>query len=305
MYKLITNSIDIINSSNNISWSSDSDTLGTQLTFESIKNLSEGSVVSLYNNSKEIFRGVIIKKTTNKNTWSYTVQDYSFYLKNKVIKQFNNINAKTAITSFLSEAYIQSNIVDIPTIINETYKNKTLAEIIDDILEKAAKDQGIEYFKEIEGNILYIRKLQDMKINPKVYIASDFTVDSSIENLKNKIQVIKSDGSEENAKILATAEAKEKQRWYGILSEIQEEDEENIAKAQNIANNLLKKSNMIERSTNVDLVAFDGADDIKANRMIYLNAGSLCNYYKIKSATHTLEKNLHKVSISIEWKVNV
>ena len=68
MYKLITNSIDIINSSNNISWSSDSDTLGTQLTFESIKNLSEGAVVSLYNNSKEIFRGVIIKKTTNKNT---------------------------------------------------------------------------------------------------------------------------------------------------------------------------------------------------------------------------------------------
>lgn len=305
MYKLITNSIDIINSSNNISWSSDSDTLGIQLTFESIKNLSEGAVVSLYNNSKEIFRGVIIKKTTNKNTWNYTVQDYSFYLKNKVIKQFNNINAKTAITSFLSEAYIQSNIVDIPTIINETYKNKTLAEIIDDILEKAAKDQGIEYFKEIEGNILYIRKLQDMKINPKVYIASDFTVDSSIENLKNKIQVIKSDGSEENAKILATAEAKEKQGWYGILSEIQEEDEENIAKVQNIANNLLKKSNVIERSTNVDLIAFDGADDIKANRMIYLNAGSLCNYYKIKSATHTLEKNLHKVSISIEWKVNV
>lgn len=305
MYKLITNSIDIINSSNNISWSSDSDTLGTQLTFESIKNLSEGAVVSLYNNSKEIFRGVIIKKTTNKNTWNYTVQDYSFYLKNKVIKQFNNINAKTAITSFLSEAYIQSNIVDIPTIINETYKNRTLAEIIDDILEKAAKDQGVEYFKEIEGNILYVRKLQDIKINPKVYIARDFTVDSSIENLKNKIQVIKSDGSEENAKILATAEAKEKQGWYGILSEIQEEDEENIAKVQNMANNLLKKSNVIERSTNVDLIAFDGADDIKANRMIYLNAGSLCNYYKIKSATHTLEKNLHKVSISIEWKVNV
>lgn len=302
MYKLVTSNTDIIYNSNSLSWSSDTDTLGTQLTFESIKNLLEGAVVSLFNDSKELIRGVIIKKTENKNTWSYVVQDYSFYLKNKILIQFNGINASSGISSILNQAYIQGDIVEIPTLITQIYKNKTLSEIIDDILEQSKKDQGIEYFKEIEANILYIRKLQDMKINPKFYISKDFNIESSIENMKNKIQIVSN--GESNNSIIASAEDTSKQYWYGVLSDMQEVEEKDIAQAQNIANNLLEESNKIERSTSIPIVAFDRADDIKANRLIYLNAGSkLCGYYKIKSASHTLEKNLHKVNLSIDWKV--
>lgn len=304
MYKLITSNTDIMYNSNNVSWNSDSDTLGAQFSFESIKNLYEGQVVSLFSDSRELIRGIVLKKKPNRRTWTYTIQDYSLYLKNKILKQFNNINASDAINSLITEAYITSEIVDIPTIINTLYKNKTISETIDDILKQSKEDQGIEYFKEIEATTLYIRKLQDMKINPNILLPKDISPESSIENMKNRIQIV-SNGESDNS-IIATAEDTSKQYWYGILSDMQGVDDKNIAQAQNIANNALNEANVIEKSCQIsNIIVLDGGEDIKANRLIYLNAGSrLCGYYKIKSATHTLNKGTHKVNITIEWKVN-
>lgn len=303
MYKLITANTDILYNSKSLAWSSDMDTLGTQLTFESIKDLYEGQVVSLFNDSKELIRGIIIKKKPNRFTYSYTVLDYSFYLKNKILIQFNSISASDAISSIANGAYIQADIVNIPTIINSIYKNKSRSEIIDDILAQAKADQGIDYFKEIEGNILYIRKLQDMKINPSILLPKEISPESSIENMKNRIQIVSN--SESNNSIIASADDTSNQGWYGVLSDMQEVEDKDIAQAQNIANNALNEANKIEKNVSLDIIAFDGADGIKANRLIYLNAGSrLCGYYKIKSASHTLEKNKHKVNLTIEWKVN-
>lgn len=303
MYKLITNNTDIMYNSNNVSWNSDRDTLGMQFTFDSIKDLYEGQVVSLFSDSRELIRGIVLHKKANRWTWSYTIQDYSLYLKNKVIKQFNNIKASDAISSLLSEAYITGDIVDIPTNINTIYKNKTRSEIIDDILNQAQQDQGIEYFKEIEATTLYVRKVQDMKINSNILLPKDIPIESGIENMKNRIEIVSN--SESNNSIIATAEDTSKQYWYGVLSDMQEVDDKNIAQSQNIANNALSELNMIERSCSINVIVLDGGEDIKANRLIYLNAGSrLCGYYKIKSANHTLDKGIHKVNLTIEWKVN-
>lgn len=304
MYKLITGNSDIMYNSNSVTWQSDVDTLGSQVSFESMKDLFEGALVSLFSDKRELVRSVIIKKNWGRWTWNYTTQDYSRYLKNKVIKQFNNITASNAIKSMLSEAYIIGNIVNIPTKINKIYKNKTIAEIIDDILDQAKQDQGIEYFKEIEGNILYIRKLQDMKINPTIILPKEISPESSIENMKNKIQIVSN--SEKNNSVIATAENTYRRDWYGLLTDIQEVDDKDIAKAQTIANNALNENNKIARSCNInDIFVISGGEDIKANRLIYLNAGSrLCGFYKIKSATHTLAKGKHKVNLTIEWKVN-
>ena len=302
MYKLVCNGSDIIYNSNTLNWNSDTDTLGTQLSFESIKDLQEGIIISLFNDNKELIRGIIIKKTIRNNYYSYVVQDYSFYLKNEIRIEFNGTTASSAIDSMLSKAYIQGDICSIPTKITERYC-EGIGNIVDKILEISEKDQGKKYFKEIDVNVLKIRELYDMKINPKIYIAREFDVESSIENMKNRIEVI---GNEENNNsLLAEAEATEMQYFYGILSKIEKVSAENIAQAKNIANNLLYELNVIERSTTIPVVAFEGADDIKANRMIYINAGVLCGYYKIKSANHHLDKGLHKIDLGIDWRVKV
>lgn len=305
MYRLVTDGADILYNSNNLSWSDTDDSLGTQLSFESIKNLYMQQVVSLYLFDKEIFRGVVINKTERRGSisYNYVVQDYSYYMNNKVIKQFNNLQADKAINSLLSEAYITGNITTIPTLINQIYKD-SINGIIDDILKKATDDQGIEYVKELEANILYIRRLSDLKINSAVLIEDSTDIKSSTENMKNSITVV--NNSEDNTNIYAKAEDTSKFSWYGKLSDLVELDAEDIAKAKNVATNKLNELNKIEKSSSVPLLVLkeDINNIIKSNRLIYLNQGNFIGYYKIKSANHSLQDGLHKVTVALEWKVN-
>lgn len=297
IFKLITKNADILYNSNNISWNSDIDTLGTQLTFDSIKDLCEGQAVSLYEGDSELIRGIVINKSNNEKTFSYTVQDYSFYLKNKVpIVQFNEQQASECIKQLISDAYLIGSISEIPTPITYNYRGETISDIIDDILEKAEADQGKKYIREIEGNKLFIYELQDLKIVPNV-IVGDFSINSSIENMKNDINIISSE--EKYNSILANACDESLYYWYGKLSETITVDADNVAQAQNIALNKLTELNKIERSTTIPLVVLDEKVNIKANRLIYLHQGSLVGYYKIKNASHTLVDGLHKCNIEI------
>ena len=300
MFKLVTSGMDILPYSNSLSWSSDVDTLGTQLSFDSIKDLAEGQVVSLYETDKELIRGIVIKKTDKTNTFSYVVQDYSFYLRNKTLKQFNNMAASECIKSLITDAYLVGNITDIPTLITQIYKDKTLDEIIEDILSKAQSDQGIYYFKEIVGNVLNVYRLEDMKIVPNI-IVGDYEIESSIENMKNDISVISSE--EKYNSIVASASDETKYSWYGKLSDTVTVDADNVAQALNIAINKLNELNKIEKSTTVPLVILDESVEIKANRYIYLHSGKLIGYYFVKSAKHSLVDGLHKCDIDIKLDV--
>ncbi len=300
MFKLVTNRVDILPCSNNLSWESNADTLGTQLTFDTIKDLAEGQVVSLYESDTELIRGIIIHKSDKTNIFNYTIQDYSFYLKSKVLKQFNNLQASECIKSLIGDAYLIGDITEIPTLITQIYKDKTLAEIIDDILARSSNDQGIRYFREIEGNKLNIFRLEDMKIVPNI-IVGDYFIDSSIEDMKNDIQIVSSE--EKYNSIIASASDETKYSWYGKLSDTISVDVDNVAQAKNIAVNKLSELNKIEKSTSIPLIILDEKVEIKANRYIYLHSGKLIGYYFVKSARHTLSDGLHKCDIEIKLDV--
>lgn len=299
MHKLMVNGIDILPKSNNVAWNSDIDTLGTELSFDSLYSLVEGSVVSFYYNGKEYIRAVVVKKTEGKFSYSYTCFDFSFYLKNEVVKQFNT-SASKAIISLLNEFGIKNSIVNIPTKINKIYKDESIAGIIDDILEQAENDQGIKYFKEMQINSLVVSKLTDMKITPKVLIGSDITINSSIEEMKNKILIVSE--SESSNTVIATAEDKSNQSRFGLLQEVESVAEKDVAQAKNIANNLLRAKNKIFKDTSIPLVGIKDAETIRANKLIELNIGKkLSGWYRIKSAGHSLSNNIHSVTISLEW----
>ncbi|WP_297422086.1 hypothetical protein [Clostridium sp.] len=302
MYKIIVNGTNIINYCNNIGWNSDSDSLGTQLSFDSIKEITTGSVVQLFNDDSEIFRGIALRPIQKRWTYSYTCQDYSFYLKNNKVamKQFNGISASHAIKSLLDEAYLTYSIPDIPTNINQFYTNKSFTDIIDDILKQATSDQGSTYFYEIQGDIFYIYNVSDMKITPNIILPKEIDIEMSMENMKNSITVIS--GSGDKAVIEATSEDTSQQNFYGVLRDVVSVDGKNIAQAQNLANNTLANSNKIEYQSTFEVVAINGGDTIKPNRMIYLHAGDrLDDYYKIKTANHMLTKGMHKVNLTITW----
>ena len=144
-----------------------------------------------------------------------------------------------------------------------------------------------------------IRKLEDMYIYPKFKVGADVALNSSIEALSNKVIVVSNE--EDNTSIVASAEDRNSINKIGLLQLVESVEADNIAQAQNIANNTLKENNKPKRETTLNLLMLDGANTIKSNRLIELNVGKLKGWYKIKSASHTLASGQHMVSISIDW----
>jgi len=299
-YKLVTKGQDILLKSNSISWGTDSQTLGSNLSFDSLHNLAMGQIVSFYINNFEVFRGAIVKCTEEKFTYKYTCFDYTFYLKSEVIKQFNNIDVTSGLSSLLLEFQIQHTIINIPTRIDKYYKGETISSIIDDFLDLAGKEQCLNYYKEIQAERLVIDCLNNKCIYPKVIYDEKISIDYSIENMKNKIQVISN--GENTTSIQAESENTTSQWYYGLLQHVEKVEDKDISQSKNIADNLLLSLNRIEHSTTITVVVLEGGETIRANRLMYFNNAKLtAGWYKIKSATHTVANGVHKVNIGLEW----
>lgn len=299
IYNLVSDNKDILGHSGKITWSADGSTLGYTLSFDSYDSLRMGQVVSFYIDGVECFRGTVVRCTETKFKYSYTCFDYAQYLKNEVIKQFNDVDVTTALKTLFSEFNIYNEIIEIPTKINKFYVGDTISNVIDDMLEQASNDQGINYFYEMQTEKLIIKAKDEICIYPKYIVSSDFSADYSIENLKNKIVV--SSGNEKETKIQATAEDSYSTWWFGINQKVMKLDDKDVAQAQNIANNVLANSNRTEHSTSVKLIVLAGAREILPNRYIYLSEDKLNGWYRIKSVNHNISSKLHTVDLSLEW----
>ena len=294
--------IDTLPQSNSISWGSDKDTLGVELSFNSLIDLKEGTILRFKIDRKLVFMGIVVKKTKSKLSYNYTCFDFAFYLnKNETVIQFNKIASNIAINQLCAKFGIKVSCIKITTLISKIYKDMTLSAIIEDILEIAELETGTKYIKEMVSDILYVRKQAEHKIYPKFILSEDLIVNSSIEEMKNKVLVVSSD--EKNNKILATAIDTNNIKVYGGLQEVLTVDAKDIAKAKNVANNHLKANNKIFMDTTLNVVVISGGDEIKANRSIGLSIKSmgLNGWYNIKSVSNTLDNGLNKASLTLEW----
>jgi len=254
----------------NLNWKDNIDTLGMELTFDLANNdekyvpkidINMKEHILLKNsNGKEIFRGKIVDENINgRLSKSYISYDYSFYLnKSKVIKQFNGIKASEAIKQLCNMLNVPiGNIVDIKTLINKIYKDKTISEIIKDILDQATKELKKRHRLEMREGKLYIEKYEDLIINPKLQlfaqpdvrltdvIGSNISRNRSIEELKNSILI--ASGNEKSSRIIVTAKDEQSIKDFGLLQEVESVEDKDIAQARNIANNKLKELNRIEQ----------------------------------------------------------
>ena len=293
---------EILSKSTSIAWGSDKDTLAVDLSFNSLKELTEGTIVELLIDSKVTFMGSAIEKNKTKNQFSYSCQDFARVLgKNETIIQFNKITGSTAIKQLCAKFGVKANCATITTLISKIYKDFTLADIIADILEQAELEKGFKYIKEMRGDTLYIIKLVDLKIYPKFILSEDLEVTSSIEDMKNKILVVSND--ENNNRILANVSDPKNINTYGSFQEVLTVEAKDISKAKNIATNRLAEVNKVFKDTTLDIIVISGGEDIRANRLISLKIDSmgLNGWYTIKSCSNTLENGLFKSSITLEW----
>lgn len=278
------------------SWVTDDETNGTEMSFSSLMVHDVGSLVKVSDGGQVRFYGIIVTMDENvRPPYSYKALDFSYNLKGEEIIQFKNMAADSAIKKLLSNQGISSQVCPIPTKINKIYKD-TVAGILKDILKTAKKDQGKGYFFEVDGNKVVVEEKKKIKIHPSFLISDEAPITRSIEDLKNEVKVV------HDNKVIASASDAASIKTLGTVRKV-EEIQENIttAKAQNVAKQQLKDLNRMKSVKQVTLLVTDGYWDIKKNRLIKLKGGGLDGWYRIRSSSHSIEGDVHKVEIEVSW----
>lgn len=304
----------------NLKWDDDIDTLGTKLQFEVIRNADDadfsmfdiaeiGDKIILNNDAVEIFRGIITDVDWSRFRKGITCFDYAFYLnQSKIVRQFRKISASKAITELCNTFGVPIGIIaTINTAINKVYKDKTIAEIIKDILDQAEKETGNKYRLEMKSGKLFVIEYIELEINPLFNLPDgsslnilnamgDISKSESLQDMKNSI-VVTSD-NEKKADKLAEKKSDENIEKYGLLQEVISVNDKNKAQANNIAKNKLKELNKIGRDITIPLL---GNDSLRAGRILTINNDlyKLSGKYLIKSSSHTVNNSIHKCSVVI------
>lgn len=309
---------DISSMVGNVTLNSSLDTLGDQLDFEIAYSsmlfypkfsLDVGDRIKLFE-GKEIFNGIIVEKTRNEKTQSFSCFDFAFYLnKSKTIKQFNSVRADAAIKLLLADFSVSvGKIADMPTIIKKIYYDQEVSEVIKDIMEQATNATGVKYVMEMNEGKLCIFKDTELLINVKVKIAENFPMvdinetisnpskKASIEEMKNCIVAYA--GNDEKVKVIAEVRSDSLVKKYGLLQETKSLEDKDIAQARNIAQNLLKDLGKVMVEGSIEVL---GNFDLRAGRTLLLNEPitNLVGKYKIKSVNHSMG-TVHTASLELE-----
>lgn len=295
--------VNILPKCNNLSWTSSEDTLAVELNFDSLYDLTEGMHLSLMNDNKFIWRGLIIKKSNKQKTSGFISMDYAYYLNENDVDviQFNGIQANKAIEQVCSKFGIECDVIPIITKIDKLYKAQPCSEVIKDILTIVENELGIKMFWEYRELKLYVNQVREMKITPKIIINNDFVVNRSLQGMKNRVIVVSS--AENDTRILQTVEDATNVKKFGAMTKVLTVDDKNESQARNIGQNYLNENNKTFRDISFTALDVKDGDDIKANRMIYIQIAKygVDGWFKIKSAQHTLANNKHTINIQIDW----
>lgn len=300
----------------NLTWSDSADALGAEFSFSFPssywdknfkKKLSCGDHIVILAGSREIMRGIITQTPINGD--EYKGYDYAFYLnKSECVIQYKKVAADKAIKQLCSRYEVPvGSISSMPTTIKKVYKDKTIYDVIKDILKEVKSETGQGHRLEMRNGKLYIVKSGSIKITPKYTDergkkisctkSASITGTRSIEELKNK--VIVAGTGEDSTEIKSTAKSSKSIKKYGLLTAVETGDKLTSAKARNKAKNLLKGLNKVAVSFTAEMI---GNNTVRSGRLLYFNRpeAGIKGWYKIKSVTHTVNAGKYLMSCEME-----
>jgi hypothetical protein len=269
--------------------------------------VTEGNII-IFHNTRELYRGVVIASSwQGRGAKELNTFDFGFYLnKNQEVYQFDT-EASNAIRIICKDFNIPiGSIVHIPTRIRHIYTDN-LSDTIKDILEQAEVDQDKKYRFEMREGKFYVEEktVNIIKVTTNAFgsdtditkLISNPSVNRSIENMRNSIKVVQ--GDEKSIKTLAKAQNTSLISQFGKLQEIYSIDEKEIAKAKNIAENMLKELARVSEEAALELV---GNNDVRANRVLEITelVTGIKGLYNIKDCTHNIINNFNRMSVGLE-----
>lgn len=321
MYKLIINNLDVTEYHSDLNWRDSVDTLGVELTFnlitsrhdknfEFLRKITLGDSVHVINSKGEsLVQAIIVSESPNSKITSFIAYDMAWYLnKSTVIKQFKKMVGNDCIKSLCDEVGIKVEVDGLDTKIDKIYKDKTISEVIWDIIEQCSQFNSKKFFIEMDKGILKIGPFRKIKVTGQYEIyknnfvdvldnVSDISLNRSIIDMKNSILVVT--GNEKAIRTIGKEQDNENIKKYGMLQQVVTLDEKEHKKAALVAKNELKKLNRISEDFNINIL---GDDKIKSGRVISLDLPlfNLKGDFFIKESNHTIQNNIHRASLNLE-----
>lgn len=304
--RMYANDTDITEMIGNLSWKNSIYELATTMSFDIAKSDATylkdlmytpqvGDIIRMVTNA-EIFRGVITKADDgDKNSNKYTIADLGWYLnKTSQTYQFKNISAANAIKEICNDLSIS--IVMLPELtanIKQIYFDKTVSDILKDILEKCGGNYNFDFVP--EG--LRIYKIGDLTAYPEFQVASNvrqgYSIDyrgnvshsTSIEDMYNSIKITsEKDNVYKELMVLQNRDLIDK---YGFLQKIVKIDTEK-ENADTVAKRELNENAKVNETFSFEIVEkYDS----------YTRAGEVISVdgvkYAIESTNHSYKDGWH------------
>lgn len=321
MYKIVVKDKDVSDIIGNLTWRDTVDTLGVEVDFdlpinrydkkfEFLYDITLGDPIQILNDKGEILvQAIIISETPNGKITSFTAYDMAWYLnKSTVIKQFKKMVGNDCIKSLCEEIGIKVEVSGLDTKIDKIYKDKTISDVIKDIIEQCSQFNSKKFFIEYDKDTLRIMPYKKIKVVGQYEMQKDkfinineniggVSLSKSIVDMKNSVLVV----TENKGAIRTIGEEQDSKsiEKYGKLQEVVTLDEKEFSKANLVAKNELKKLNKITEDFSIDVL---GDDNVKSGRVIDIDLPlfNLKGEYLIKESNHTISNHIHKISLKLE-----
>ena len=319
MIKIILNrSEDITRFCGNVSITDNLDSITVETAFTIVKNPQDryitssrpnpgpGDKIDVIGDTRTLFSGIITEVSLD---GEYTALDYGFYLSNNdVIIQFNKTSCSTAVRQLCSKAGVPlGRLPGLPGTIDGLYIEKTVLEILQEIIETTTADAGKNYFMRVRDGALNIYEYPQTVTFAKhrfeagneidvTYALGSIDGSDSVTDMRNNIVVVSEDNG--TAKVLATAQNAAAVAKFGQLTKTikRSSDEENPAAK---AANTLKELGNIKTTRSVgDML---GSEAVTAGVLLLFSSDryGLTGVYLVKSVTHTFGA-AHRMSLDLE-----
>ncbi len=302
---------DITNLVGDLKLSNSVDSLGDTFSFNLARSYDDVNLIDFDNiecgdniifnkDGTELFRGQVVEEGSSEFSSPIICFDNSFLLNNnKVIEQFKNgISTTGAITRMCQKAGVEIGLIEnISTPVKKIYKDKTISEVIDDLLDMATQVTGERYTIRMFRGLLYIEKYAEISTGIELDKTGDVQSSRNVYELKNKVTVVSD--NEKSTRIKAVSEDALSQSLYGTLEEVILVDKKQSAQARNIAKTKLAELNKVQQNVTMSVI---GKDGFRAGKIVDIEEPryKLSGKYVIESCEHTYSNGIHLTSLTLE-----
>ncbi len=271
---------------------------------DDIINFSEGDIVTLSVDGKDVFLGYVFLKSRNSDSIiSVTAYDQLRYLKNKDTKNFQNMTLSEILKEIADDFELEVGVIeDSGYVIKSMLKENTaLIDMISSAINTNLKNKNEMFVIYDDYGKICLKNVASMEVDFLLTesVCSDFNYQTDIDsNTYNRVRVYNKEATSEKDKT-KQAEDKVNINNWGVLQYFENVEEGEDPQSQ--ANERLELYNKKTRTLSVSNVFGDTRVRAGSTLPVQLNLGDMAlnSFLVVDKCKHSFKENEHLMDLTL------